>query len=105
MVVRVIMLRIQFACCARNAYFSWYLYLVFFSAPCIGRDEAARLLLSRGASVDVAYLGLTPLHFAAGYGMIGVMKVLLEHHADVRHQISVHTALFKRRRKISKDNG
>ncbi|XBH53806.1 hypothetical protein VPH35_076221 [Triticum aestivum] len=42
-----------------------------------GRDEAARLLLSRGASIDVAYLGLTPLHFAAGYGMIGVMKVLL----------------------------
>ncbi|XP_037422476.1 ankyrin-1-like [Triticum dicoccoides] len=47
-----------------------------------GRDEAARLLLSRGASIDVAYIGLTPLHFAAGYGMIGVMKVLLEHHAD-----------------------
>ncbi|KAI4998661.1 hypothetical protein ZWY2020_054003 [Hordeum vulgare] len=47
-----------------------------------GRDEAARLLLSRGASVDVTYLGLTPLHFAASCGMIGVMKVLLEHHAD-----------------------
>ncbi|KAM3310389.1 hypothetical protein ACQJBY_031221 [Aegilops geniculata] len=47
-----------------------------------GREEAARLLLSRGASVDVAYLGLTPLYFAASCGMIGVMKVLLEHHAD-----------------------
>ncbi|XP_044365197.1 ankyrin repeat and protein kinase domain-containing protein 1 isoform X2 [Triticum aestivum] len=47
-----------------------------------GRDEAARLLLSRGASVDSTFRGLTPLHFAAGFGMIGVMKVLLEHHAD-----------------------
>ncbi|XBH82530.1 hypothetical protein VPH35_071160 [Triticum aestivum] len=47
-----------------------------------GREEAARLLLSRGASVDVAYLGMTPLYFAASCGMIGVMKVLLEHHAD-----------------------
>ncbi|XP_037428755.1 poly [ADP-ribose] polymerase tankyrase-2-like [Triticum dicoccoides] len=47
-----------------------------------GRDEAAKLLLSRGASVDIAPHDLTPLHFAAGYGMTGVMKVLLEHHAD-----------------------
>ena len=56
---------------------------MFFSSPCLGRDEAAKLLLSRGASVDIAPHDLTPLHFAAGYGMIGVMKVLLEHHADV----------------------
>lgn len=35
-----------------------------------------------GASINVGYRGLTPLHFAAGYGMVGVMKVLLEHHAD-----------------------
>ena len=42
----------------------------------------------------------TPLHLAATYGQDGTMKILLEHHADVRHRFSVHTGLFKRRRKI-----
>jgi hypothetical protein len=40
-------------------------------------------LLSSGASVDIASCDGTPLHFAAARGKIGVMKVLLEHHADV----------------------
>ncbi|VAI07722.1 unnamed protein product [Triticum turgidum subsp. durum] len=48
----------------------------------IGHHEAARLLLSRGASVDIAYFHGTPLHIAAYYGKASVMKVLLEHHAD-----------------------
>ncbi|VAI07724.1 unnamed protein product [Triticum turgidum subsp. durum] len=48
-----------------------------------GHHEAARLLLSRGASVDIAYFHGTPLHIAAYYGKASVMKVLLEHHADV----------------------
>uniref|UniRef100_A0A0D9VXF5 Uncharacterized protein n=1 Tax=Leersia perrieri TaxID=77586 RepID=A0A0D9VXF5_9ORYZ len=47
-----------------------------------GHDEVARLLLSRGASVDIAYFHGTPLHIAAAYGKDSVMKVLLEHHAD-----------------------
>lgn len=47
-----------------------------------GRAEAAKLLLSSGASVDIASCDGTPLHFAAARGKIGVMKVLLEHHAD-----------------------
>ncbi|XP_048574187.1 poly [ADP-ribose] polymerase tankyrase-2-like [Triticum urartu] len=47
-----------------------------------GHHEAARLLLSRGASVDIAYFHGTPLHIAAYYGKASVMKVLLEHHAD-----------------------
>uniref|UniRef100_A0A453II78 Uncharacterized protein n=1 Tax=Aegilops tauschii subsp. strangulata TaxID=200361 RepID=A0A453II78_AEGTS len=48
----------------------------------LGHHEAARLLLSRGASVDIAYFHGTPLHIAAYYGKASVMKVLLEHHAD-----------------------
>nr|XP_051229965.1 uncharacterized protein LOC127347858 [Lolium perenne] len=47
-----------------------------------GHDEAASLLLSRGASVDIAYFHGTPLHIAAAYGKTSVIKVLLEHHAD-----------------------
>ncbi|KAF0909935.1 hypothetical protein E2562_001192 [Oryza meyeriana var. granulata] len=47
-----------------------------------GHDEVARLLLSRGASIDIAYIRGTPLHIAAAYGKARVMKVLLEHHAD-----------------------
>jgi ankyrin repeat protein len=54
-----------------------------FCAPCPGRAEAAKLLLSSGASVDIAYFHGTPLHIAAAYGKTGVIKVLLEHHADV----------------------
>ncbi|KAB8093011.1 hypothetical protein EE612_019662 [Oryza sativa] len=47
-----------------------------------GHDEVERLLLSRGASVDIAYFHGTPLHIAAAYGKASVMKVLLEHDAD-----------------------
>ncbi|CAM0875473.1 unnamed protein product [Alopecurus aequalis] len=47
-----------------------------------GRDEAAQLLLSRGARVDIGPSDVTPLHVAAAGGKFGVIKVLLEHHAD-----------------------
>ncbi|KAM0905049.1 hypothetical protein ACQ4PT_017614 [Festuca glaucescens] len=39
-----------------------------------GHDEAASLLLSRGASVDIAYFHGTPLHIAAAYGKTSVIK-------------------------------
>ncbi|WVZ60101.1 hypothetical protein U9M48_010164 [Paspalum notatum var. saurae] len=47
-----------------------------------GHEEVARLLLSRGASVDIAYFHGTPLHIAAAFGKTNVMRVLSEHHAD-----------------------
>lgn len=59
----------------------------YFCAFCLGHDEVERLLLSRGASVDIAYFHGTPLHIAAAYGKASVMKVLLEHDADVRNRL------------------
>ncbi|WVZ64421.1 hypothetical protein U9M48_013933, partial [Paspalum notatum var. saurae] len=47
-----------------------------------GYDEIARLLLSRGANVDLNSSEGTPLHVAAAHGKFGVMQILLEHHAD-----------------------
>nr|XP_034572070.1 poly [ADP-ribose] polymerase tankyrase-like isoform X3 [Setaria viridis] len=46
-----------------------------------GYDGIARLLLSRGANVDVNSSEGTPLHVAAAHGKFGVMQILLEHHA------------------------
>nr|AAK26131.1 putative ankyrin [Oryza sativa Japonica Group] len=54
----------------------------------LGHDEVERLLLSRGASVDIAYFHGTPLHIAAAYGKASVMKVLLEHDADAGADIN-----------------
>ena len=48
----------------------------------VGFDEIAQLL-SGGAIVDISSSEGTPLHAAAVFGMIGVMEILLEHHADV----------------------
>ncbi|KAL6637603.1 hypothetical protein ACP70R_025175 [Stipagrostis hirtigluma subsp. patula] len=47
-----------------------------------GHDEVARLLLSRGASVDIGDDEVASIHIAAAYGKASFMKVLLEHHAD-----------------------
>ncbi|KAB8093007.1 hypothetical protein EE612_019655 [Oryza sativa] len=41
-----------------------------------------RLLLSSGARVDIAVAHGTPLHIAVSYGKTGVVKILLDHHAD-----------------------
>ena len=54
-----------------------------FCAFSIGHDKVTELLLSRGATVDLTYFHATPLHIAAVYGKASVMKILLEHHADV----------------------
>lgn len=47
-----------------------------------GYDGLARLLLSRGANVDLDSSEGTPLHVAAAHGNSVVMQILLEHHAD-----------------------
>nr|CAB3493698.1 unnamed protein product [Digitaria exilis] len=47
-----------------------------------GYDGIARLLLSKGANVDMISSEGTPLHVAAAHGRFRVMQVLLEHHAD-----------------------
>jgi ankyrin repeat protein len=49
-----------------------------------------RLLLSRGARVDIAVAHGTPLHIAASYGKTSVLKTLLDHHADV--MCNLHTS-------------
>jgi ankyrin repeat protein len=48
-----------------------------------GYSGIARLLLSRGANVDLESSEGTPLHVSAARGKFGVMEILLEHHADV----------------------
>ncbi|KAL6893647.1 hypothetical protein ACP4OV_007745 [Aristida adscensionis] len=47
-----------------------------------GFEGMARLLLSRGACVDLYSSEGTPLHVAASCGKCGVVQILLEHHAD-----------------------
>lgn len=49
----------------------------------IENEEVVRLLLSRGARVDITAPHGTPLHIAVSYGKTGAVKILLEHHADV----------------------
>ena len=50
---------------------------------CLGHDEIARLLLSKGASVDSSSSYGSPLVTAGVRGKFSVMKILLENHADV----------------------
>ncbi|KAM3310383.1 hypothetical protein ACQJBY_031214 [Aegilops geniculata] len=47
-----------------------------------GHECVLRLLLSRGASVDIDGAHGTPLHTASYYGNAGALKILLDHHAD-----------------------
>jgi ankyrin repeat protein len=46
--------------------------------------EMVELLLSKGANPDSLSHGGTVLHLAAIHGHDDIMKVLLDHHADVR---------------------
>ena len=48
-----------------------------------GDRETVKLLLAKGAYIDpVAFCG-TPLHCAAANGDADIMKILLDHNADV----------------------
>ena len=52
---------------------------VHYSGDC----ETVKLLLAKGAYIDpVAFCG-TPLHCAATQGHDGILKILLDHNADV----------------------
>ncbi|NP_001132707.1 uncharacterized LOC100194190 [Zea mays] len=57
-------------------------YVALHNAAKNGNGEIIRLLVSRGARVDIAAPHGTPLHIAASYGNTGAVKILLEHHAD-----------------------
>jgi ankyrin repeat protein len=65
-----------------------------------GHCEAVRLLLSKGVPVDpVDYRG-APLHMAASKDHVEVVKVLLEHAADVsslfhRHLIGLEVQMLE----------
>lgn len=51
-----------------------------------GHVELVKLLLSKGVDVDLQSEAGTPLMWAAGFGQEKVVKVLLEHHANVHAQ-------------------
>ncbi|KAM0874600.1 hypothetical protein ACQ4PT_037306 [Festuca glaucescens] len=53
-------------------------------AAASGYDEITQLLLANGANVDEPSSHGTPLVAAAAHGKFSSMKILLEHHADVK---------------------
>lgn len=62
----------------------WYLDTPLIVAAAYGRTEVVRLLLDKGADVNMGNEGSeTPLHYAARHGHTTVMNILLEHGADV----------------------
>jgi ankyrin repeat protein len=54
--------------------------------PFPGHCDVVELLLSRGIDVDLDSARGTPLQVAAMYKQHDTMKILLEHHANVRHR-------------------
>jgi hypothetical protein len=54
--------------------------------PFPGHCDVVELLLSRGIDVDLDSARGTPLQVAAMKKQHGTMKILLEHHANVRHR-------------------
>jgi ankyrin repeat protein len=64
-----------------NFIFGFYNYMLI--SLCLGHDEIAQLLLSRGASVDASSSYGAPLVAAGVRGKFSVMKILLENNADV----------------------
>jgi hypothetical protein len=72
------------------------IHTIFVVPP--GHCEAVRLLLSKGLCVDPIDHRGTPLHLAAAKNHDQVVKVLLEHGADVsclfHPQLTRHTSVF-----------
>lgn len=54
-----------------------------FTAVMFSNYKAVEVLLEKGASANVALAGGTPLHVAATFGPVEVVKVLLAHQAEV----------------------
>src|SRR5207244_792011 len=72
----------------RNGYEGWAL---LHEAALEGAVESAKLLLSRGIPVDSQDSGgRTPLHVAAISGKVAVVKLLLDHHADINHHANIN---------------
>jgi ankyrin repeat protein/uncharacterized glyoxalase superfamily protein PhnB len=56
-----------------------------------GKTEAVRLMLLAGMSMDIrGDTGGTPLHQAAWYGQLGVVKLLLAHHAPLEEKDTIY---------------
>jgi uncharacterized protein len=68
-------------------------------ATTFGLVDIMKLLLERGASVDIrTSIGLTPLFFAVQSGLVDAARILLEHKADVsarsnKGTMPLHTAV------------
>lgn len=68
-----------------------HLYFFFFS----NQAEIARLLLSKGANVNLLNNSMcTALHIAVNKGFTDVVRVLTEHSADVNLQVRRCTAAY-----------
>jgi ankyrin repeat protein len=65
-----------------------------FRVPVPGHCEAVRLLLSKGVPVDPLHYRGTPLIVAAAMGQDQVVKILLDHGADVSFSIDVMLLLL-----------
>ena len=59
-----------------------------------GRDASVEWLLDHGADIDGApYLGMTPLHFAAQFGRLSTVQLLLARGADATLRDRIHDGL------------
>jgi ankyrin repeat protein len=61
-------------------------HVLLLKLPFPGHCDVVELLLSRGIDVDLDSARGTPLQVAAMKKQHGTMKILLEHHANVRHR-------------------
>lgn len=67
------------------------LYCACLCCACRNQAEIARLLLSKGASVNLLNNSMcTALHIAVNKGFTDVVRVLTEHSADVNLQVHAH---------------